>query len=110
NFKVLKEGPVQFGSLQGQELVYENGAEGSKQRLRLIYLQDGESLYTVTLQCAAAKCDGYQAAFDSILNSLKLPGFWIRLRHSRPLASLPLRQAVVPDGLPPLSLRERGWG
>ena len=39
--------------------------------MRLIYLQDGTNLYTLTLQCAVTRCDSYQKAFDGIVQSFK---------------------------------------
>jgi hypothetical protein len=70
-FKVVQEGALQIGGLKGRELAYEMGDGPARQRVRLIYLQDGMNLYTLTLQCAVAKCDTHQKAFDLILASLK---------------------------------------
>jgi uncharacterized protein DUF3352 len=71
DFKVLQEGTLEIGGLKGRELAYEYGESPSRQRVRLIYLQDGTNLYTLTLQCSVAKCDTYKKAFDAILDNLK---------------------------------------
>jgi hypothetical protein len=71
SFQVLREGPIELGELRGSELVYEMGEQQNRQRLRLVYVHDGQNLYTLTLQCAVSKCDEYQQAFDAIVAGLK---------------------------------------
>ena len=71
DFKVISEGPLTIGQLSGRELTYEVGETSSRQRMRLIYLQDGTNLYTLTLQCPVTRCDSYQKAFDGIVQSFK---------------------------------------
>ncbi len=70
-FKVVREGALSIGGLSGAELVYELGPDGGRQRIRLIYLQDGANLYTLSMQCAVNACEAHQPAFQRILDSLK---------------------------------------
>ena len=71
NFEVVSEGAVKMGGLEGIEMVYELGPKEARQRVRLLYLQDGTNLYTVSMQCSAGHCDSYQSVFDQILSAFK---------------------------------------